>query len=167
MSSEAPTTARKVVETLFLDSEERCVLLRIAQSRYRISKDRAEDLLQDMAVDLLRQRQSVRRPRAYLHSVFRLRCSRHGRPPWSDRETVLFAEEFADTGPGASVADLDQRVYLRQAIQLLSPSCRKLLKARYIEGRSLKESADRIALAYSGITKTISRCLKRMRACLA
>jgi RNA polymerase sigma factor (sigma-70 family) len=154
-----------VVETLFLESEERRALLRIAQSRYRISKDRAEDLLQDMAVDLLNQRQSVRKPRAYLHSVFRLRCSRYGRAR-SNRETTPLAEEFADTGPGASVADLDQRVYLRQAIQFLSPTCRKLLKARYIEGHTLKESADRIALAYSGITKTISRCLKRLRACL-
>ena len=65
------------------------------------------------------------------------------------------------------MADLDQRVFLRQAIQLLSPTCRRLIKARYIEGHSLKDSADRMPLAYSGITKTISRCLKRLRACLA
>jgi RNA polymerase sigma factor (sigma-70 family) len=167
MLTEAPTTAREVVETLLLSSEERCLLLRIAQGRYRISKDSAEDLLQDIAVDFLGQRQSVRQPRAYLHSVFRLRCSRLTRAPRSDRETVPLAEELADTGPGASVVELDRRLYLRQGIQLLSPTCRKLLKARYIEGHSLRESADRIALAYSGITKTISRCLKRLRACLA
>ena len=164
MSTEAPTTTRQVVETLLLDSGERNALLRIARSRYHIAKDRAEDLLQDLAVDLLRQRQYVRRPRAYLHAVFRVRCSRQWRPPELSGE---IPEELAAMESGILVAELDRRVSLRQALQLISAPCRKLLRARYIEGQSLRASAERMTLAYSGITKTINRCLKKLRACLA
>ena len=164
MLTEAPTTTRQVVETLLLDSEERNALVRIARSRYHMTRDRAEDLLQDLAVELLRQRQLVRRPRAYLHAVFRLRCSRQWRPPEVSGE---IPEELGAMESGVLVAELDRRVSLRQALQLISTACRKLLSVHYIEGQSLKASAERMTLAYSGITKTINRCLKKLRACLA
>jgi RNA polymerase sigma factor, sigma-70 family len=167
MLTEAPTTPRRVVETLLLDLEERRKLLLMAQARYGISKDQAEDLLQDVAVDLLRQRQVVRRPHAYLRAVLRFRCSHYVRAQRSHGEIEPVREDILETGTGTPEVDLDQQVFLRQALHLISPTCRKVLKARYFEGQSLKASAARITLAYSGITKTISRCLKRLRACLA
>jgi DNA-directed RNA polymerase specialized sigma24 family protein len=49
----------------------------------------------------------------------------------------------------------------------ISTSCRRLLAAYYIEGRTLREAARVVALQYSSVAKTISRCLKKLRKCLA
>jgi DNA-directed RNA polymerase specialized sigma24 family protein len=47
----------------------------------------------------------------------------------------------------------------------ISASCRRLLAAYYIEGRSLREAARVVSLQYSSVAKTISRCLKKLRKC--
>ena len=54
-----------------------------------------------------------------------------------------------------------------QALEEISAGCRKLLFAYYFEGKSLREAADATARAYSGVWKTIDRCLKKLRQCLA
>jgi DNA-directed RNA polymerase specialized sigma24 family protein len=72
-----------------------------------------------------------------------------------------------DTGGVADPEELDSRLLVQRGLEEISASCRKLLHAYYVEGRSLRESADAMALAYSGVWKTINRCLKKLRACLA
>src|SRR5262245_42065986 len=164
MSSEAPQTTRQVVETVLLDPHERQKLVGFAHNRYGISSQEAEDLLQDTALELLRQRQYVHKPRAYVYAVFRARCSRH--PSLSHRSDRLpAADELVEEGSPAEEV-LHSKLTVRQALGTVSSSCRKLLAAYYIQGQSLKEAAATMSLAQSGVTKTIGRCLKRLRACL-
>ena len=166
MSSEAPQTTRQVVETVLLDAQERHKLVGFARNRYGIPSQEAEDLLQDTALELLRQRQYVQKPRAYVYAVFRARCGRHT----SDRlhlDGGQISEEVAqvDAGQPADEA-LNSKLMIRKALGTVSSNCRKILAAHYIQGQSLKETAATMSLAHSGVTKTIGRCLKRLRECL-
>ncbi len=163
---EASHTPRQVVETLLLDPGERSRLLSFAQRRYGIRREAAEDVLQDAAVQLLAQRQRVRKPRAYLFTVFRIRCRRYlgsslrySNATQLPDESLDFSDDDQETAAGRSIA-------LREGLVRISSACRKILAAHYIEGCSLRETAERMTLAYAGITKAISRCLKRLRACL-
>ncbi len=160
MSAEVRQTAREVAETLLLESEERGKLLGLARRRYGIPLDAAEDLLQETAVELLQQRQYVQQPRAYLYAVFRFRCFRYLSRQHATRDRP-------EDAPDASHEEIHQQILVWQALEKVSPSCRRLLAARYLEGQSLREAALTVALAYSGVMKTISRCLQRLRACLA
>jgi RNA polymerase sigma factor (sigma-70 family) len=167
MSSEAPQTTRQVVETVLLDPQERRKLVGFAHNRYGIPSQEAEDLLQDTALELLRQRQCVQKPRAYVYAVFRARCSRYPGFDWA----LIDAEEPDEQVTTAKMSQpaeeiLNSSLTVRQALGTVSSGCRKLLAAYYIEGQSLKEAAATMSLAHSGVTKTIGRCLKRLRACL-
>jgi RNA polymerase sigma factor (sigma-70 family) len=166
MSVEAPLTPRQVVEKLLLDSNERCILLRLAQTRYGIPGDEAEDVLQDTTVQLLRQQRSIRKPRAYLCAVFRMRCRIYLSSRPVNLGVLPNSGDSLDTLAGGLEDDQNQRIALHQALAHISSACRRLLAARYMEGQSLREAAQRMTLAYSGINKTLARCLKRLRACL-
>ena len=166
MSTDAPLTPRQVVESLLLDSNERCRLLGFARNRYGIRREAAEDVLQETAVQLLAQRQRVLNPRAYLYAVIRVRCQRYLGLSLRRAEVTPIPDGSFD--PPASGLEPDSgTIALREGLVRISSACRKILAAHYIEGCNLRETAERMSLAYSGITKTISRCLKRLRACLA
>ncbi|PYQ65429.1 MAG: hypothetical protein DMF54_11120 [Acidobacteria bacterium] len=91
------------------------------------------------------------------------------------RKNVADRRVFAPPGPRSSQGTgespdshaIDSRLALQEALDELSAGCRKLLLAYYFEGRSLREAADVTARAYSGVWKTIDRCLKKLRQCLA
>jgi RNA polymerase sigma factor (sigma-70 family) len=169
MELETPSLARSVVETVLLDPVERSRLIGYAGLRFGINRDNAEDLLQETALDLLRQRSLVRSPKGFVFTVFHARCSRFLRRNAADRR--LFTPSEPETAPSASgepaCETIDSRLALQEALEEISPGCRKLLVAYYFEGRSLREAADATARAYSGVWRTIDRCLKRLRQCLA
>ncbi len=166
MSAGTPLTPRQVVESLLLDSDERCRLLGFAGSRYGIRREAAEDVLQETAVQLLAQRQRVRNPKAYLYSVFRIRCRRYLGSSLRYSNATGIPNGPLEVPANDPEADSGRSIALREGLVRISLACRKLLAAHYIEGCSLRETAERMTLAYSGITKAISRCLKRLRACL-
>jgi len=169
MELETPSPARWVVEAVLLDPNERSKLIRYARVRFGIDSDAAEDLLQETALDLLRQQSLVRSPKGFVFTVFRVRCSRLLRKNVADRR--VFAPAEPETPRGVSESSdpqaIDSRLALREALEEVSAGCRKLLRAYYFEGRSLREAADVTARAYSGVWKTIDRCLKKLRQCLA
>jgi RNA polymerase sigma factor (sigma-70 family) len=169
MELETPSLPRSVVETVLLDPEERSRLIGYARVRFGINRDSAEDLLQDTALDLLRQRSLVRSPKGFVFTVFHARCSRFLRRDVADRR--LFTPSEPETAPSAPASGtcetIDSRLALQEALEEISPGCRKLLFAYYFEGKSLREAADATARAYSGVWKTIDRCLKKLRQCLA
>lgn len=163
---EASQTPRQVVETLLLDPGERSRLLSFAQRRYGIRRETAEDVLQDAAVQLLAQRRRVRKPRAYLFSVFRIRCRRYLGSSLRYSDVIPLPDESLDSSDDDQETAAGRSIALREGLVRISSACRKILAAHYIEGCSLRETAEKMTLAYSGITKAISRCLKRLRACL-
>jgi RNA polymerase sigma factor (sigma-70 family) len=164
---EAPQTTRQVVETVLLDPHERHKLVAFAYARFGIGQQDSEDLLQDTALELLRQRHYVHSPQGYIFRVFRMRCVRFFRDRKASGVTVEIKETLLD--PASHPEELeksDKKLAVRQALCRISSVCRKLLASHYIEGKSLQETATDLARAASGVGNTISRCLKSLRACL-
>jgi len=167
MELETPSPARSVVEAVLQDPDERSRLMGYARVRFGIDRDTAEDLLQETALDLLRQRSLVRSPKGFVFTVFRARCSRYLRRNVADRLVFAPVKPRASRGESRDSPTIDSRLALQEALKEISVGCRKLLLAYYFEGRSLREAADVTARAYSGVWKTIDRCLKKLRRCLA
>ncbi len=166
METDAPRTTREVAEAVLLDPQQRNKLLLYAGSRFGIGNEDAQDLLQDTALGLLRQRTYVESPTGYVFAAFRVRCCRFVEAHRVRGE--VFAEEagLSETPHSAGPEKMERQVALRQALEEISLSCRRLLAAYYIEGRSLRETAEAMTLAYSGVSRTINRCLRRLRECL-
>ncbi|MEO8430973.1 MAG: sigma-70 family RNA polymerase sigma factor [Acidobacteriota bacterium] len=167
MEANSPPAAWRAVEGVLLDPAERRKLVSYARSRFGIAAEDAEDLLQETALESLRQRCYVESPPGFVFAMFRARCCRFldaGR-----RQGEVFA-----TGPGRfdevpipeDPNRLDRQLALREALTEISSSCRRLLAAYYVEGRTLRDASHSVALAASGVSKTLNRCLKRLRRCL-
>jgi len=169
MEVEATLASQAAVEGVLLDREQRSRLVAYARARFGLDSDTAEDLLQETAIELLRLRTLVRSPRGFVFTVFHARCCRYLRHVQAERR--MFSDGACtvgeETGGAAGAAEIDSHLLLQRGLEEISASCRKLLHAYYVEGRSLRESAEAMALAYSGVWKTINRCLKKLRACLA
>jgi RNA polymerase sigma factor (sigma-70 family) len=167
MGAETPPTATELAESVLLDPSQRGKLLAYARSRFGIGAEDAEDLLQDTLLELLLQRAQVRSPEGFVFTLFRLGCGRHVAASRASRQVFTPAAGASEPTPSTAVTEAtDRRVTLRQALGGISSNCRRLLCAFYVEGRSLRETAATLALAQSGVSKTINRCLRRLRACL-
>jgi RNA polymerase sigma factor (sigma-70 family) len=165
--ADSARSSREVVEAVFMDPASRSRLLGYAMSRFGIPADDAEDLLQETALELLRQRVQVRRPAGFVFSVFHVRCCRYVEIQRARGRVMDRAPCPADAPSAGSATDrLEHQVAVRQAMRTISVPCRKILRAYYVEGLSLQETGRAIALAYSGVWKTINRCLRRLRQCL-
>ena len=165
MGVSAPLTSWQVAETVLFDPQERGNLLAFARSRYGIQPEDAEDLVQETAVELLRNQSTVQRPRGLVYAIFRVRCARFlslGRPS-AFAGCTPGLEALPDPRPSEAI---DRQLALRQALGVISSVCRRILAAYYIEGRSLDEAARSVDHAASGVSRTLNRCLKRLRACL-
>lgn len=166
MQANTPPNARHVADVL-LDPERRGRLFAYACSRFGISRQDAEDLLQETAIELLRYRSYVRSPEGFVFAVFRARCTRFASKQALDREMLSANATSAGDAETPGPDSIDRQLALREALDVISSSCRRLLAAYYVEGQSLREAAQRLSLAYSSIGKTLSRCLRRLRECLA
>jgi RNA polymerase sigma factor (sigma-70 family) len=167
MSADAPPNTRQIAESVLLDETQRRKLFAYASARFAISAQDAEDLLQETALELLRCRSYVRNPEAFVFAVFRTRCARFTGGQVTARAVFAEGQAHPERPARAGVNDqTDSAIALREALSEVSTACRRLLSAYYVEGRSLREAARTVSLAYSGISKTINRCLKRLRRCL-
>ena len=166
MSAEAPPTTGQIAEAVLLDPERRRKLFTYASARFGIDQDDAEDLLQETALELLRYRSLVRSPEGFVFTVFRARCARFSGARRVSHSLLAEESDFA-SAPRAEPEALDRQLALREAFSELSASCRRILSAYYVEGQSLREAAHTMSLAYSSVAKTLSRCLRKLRECLA
>jgi len=159
---------RDVAEGIFLDDSERKKLLGFACAKFGIQVRDAEDIVQETALELLRQQGYVRNPRAFVFTVFRARCCRFIDARRRRRELFVDGDSQIEERARPFGADsFDRSVALRQALATISPACVRLLAAYYVEGEDLREAAKRLSLAYASVSKTMSRCLKRLRQCLS
>jgi RNA polymerase sigma factor (sigma-70 family) len=162
--AERPTPGQ-AAEAVLLDERHRGRLLGYARSRFGIAAADAEDLLQDTALGLLRQRGFVERAEGFVFAAFRARCLRFVEAARAQRSR--YAEGDEGDIPAAGDADrCDRTIALREALTAISSGCRRLLAAHYVEGLSLSEAATQFATPYAAVSKRVSRCLKRLRACL-
>lgn len=158
-----PMTGPAVAERLILDEPLRDRLIEIAAHRFRLDRETAEDLLQETAIELVRSAGLIQKPDGFAYRVFYTRCCHY-----LERETGRRAlREQAGPPPPRSHTDeaeaLDLGITLRQALAQVTPSCRRLLYYRYIEGRSLEETAAVLEKAGSGVSTLITRCLRKLR----
>ena len=170
MELETPLLGRNAVEGVLSDPAQRSRLVAYARSRFGIDSDTAEDLLQETALEVLRQRSLVSSPRGFIFTVFHARCCRYLRNQQARYRVFARGGDCAtlEEAPNATASEgIDSRLTVEQALEEISEGCRKLLLAYYVEGQTLREAADRTALAYSGVWKTITRCLQKLRRCLA
>jgi RNA polymerase sigma factor (sigma-70 family) len=168
MRTGAPlVSVTEIAEAVLLDQERRRQLFSYASARFGITPSDAEDLLQETVLELLRCQNCIRSPEGFVFAVFRSRCSRF--VAGKVAANGVFANKDASTVEPLSPAPLetDVQVALREALEGISAACRRLLRAYYVEGQSLREAAHTVSLAYSSVSKTISRCLQKLRQCLA
>ena len=151
-----------------MNHRERAKLFSYARSRFGICAGDAEDLLQETALELLRQRSYVRSPEAFVFTVFRARCARFIGGLRAKREVFASPPTTVENVAGPIGAEqFDRQLALRQALGSISSPCRRLLCAYYVEGVGLREAGERLSLAYASVSTTLSRCLKKLRECLA
>jgi RNA polymerase sigma factor (sigma-70 family) len=168
MHPNSQLTTREVAEAILVRAQERAKLFAYARSRFGICANDAEDLLQETALELLRQRSYVRSPEAFVFAVFRARCTRFIGGLRARRDVFASSGATVDNVAGPMGAEqFDRQLALRQALGSISSPCRVLLSAYYVEGVDLREAARRLSLAHSSVSKTLSRCLKKLRECLA
>jgi RNA polymerase sigma factor (sigma-70 family) len=167
METASSSDTRQIAEAVLLDPERRHKLLRYACVQFRINEPDAEDLLQETAIELLRYRSYVRSPEGFVFTVFRARCVRFSN---ARRTTYARSSDSSETAAEVSETkpnDLDEQVALREALSEISSKCRRLIHAYYLEGQSLKEAARTMSLADASVARTISRCLRKLRECMA
>jgi RNA polymerase sigma factor (sigma-70 family) len=166
MNADASPTPRQIAEAVLQDENQRRKLFAYAGARFGIGPEDSEDLLQDTVLELLRCRSFVRSPEAFVFAVFRARCARFIGDRMVSRGVGGVEAGDCDLAAAPAPQGVDSEFALREALNEVSSACRRLLKAYYVEGQSLREAARTLSLAYSSVAKTISRCLKRLRKCL-
>lgn len=168
MEKETPQarSGRELAERLVEDEGLRTRLIEIAAARFRIDRATAEDLLQDAAVELMRTEGLVHSPEGFAYRVFHSRCCRYIERQASRRQ---LDPSLPDRGRRArdAATDLELALALRQAVRRLSPICQRLLYCRYVEGRSVAETAREMARSIASVPTLVSRCLERLRRLVA
>lgn len=154
-----------MAEALATDGEQRARLVTYARVRFGIGGEGAEDLLQETLLELLRVEGLIYRPRGFAFQVFHRRCCLQTSRRGHSGNTGSAASEPATSSPGDAEV-VESLVLLRQGFGRISASCRRILFAYYIEGRSLKETAEELALASTSVWTLVNRCIRRLRECL-
>ncbi len=160
------TTGRETAEALFLDRGECERLAWLALRRFGIRRDDAEELLAETYLELSASDALVRSPKGFASHVFYTRCCR-----WLEREGRR-REEATGLDPGAGrpnghvAVDIDWSLALKEAFERLTPLCRRLLVGYYVEGLSLKETAETTGHSSKQVWKRLDGCLRRLKQCL-
>lgn len=158
---ERPRTGPEVAEDLATDTVQQRRLVAYARSRFGIDASASEDLVQETIVELLRSASAIQHANGFVFRIFHLRCCAH-------TEQDVRARGVRARAPRTDRVEtrVEEHVLLREGFGRLSPTCQRLLRAYYIEGKSLKETAAECSLASSGVWKLINRCLRRLKTCL-
>jgi len=144
-----------------LDTELRPRLIKLAMARYGFSREDSEDLVQDVFQRVLIKRHRARCPEAYLRTAFYHRCADLMRDK-SRRGAVPLTDDLSDDPLPRILA----AVAVNGALRRVSPTCRSLIVAYYLERQTLAETAVDIAASVKAAWKRINRCVSRLLQCL-
>jgi len=157
----APHSGLDVAEQLLLDRRELARLMRMARLQFGIGAEDAQDLLQETALDVVRERAGIRHPRAYVTRVFYMQCCQFVRRAVRSRSRVS-EEELPDVTAPEGLAAVDL-IALRQALGRISPGCRGLLMAHYMDGKGFSEAAGEFGFSEKQAWKRFNACLRMLR----
>jgi RNA polymerase sigma factor (sigma-70 family) len=163
---EQPGTGGELAEALLLDREQVERLVGLAFNRFGIRRQDAEELLAETYLELSGCDAVVRSPKGFAFHIFYTRCCR-----WLDRDEhrmwqTVGLDPAADQRNRNVENDLDWTLALRQAFAHLSAVCRRLLVGYYVEGLSLKETAETTGHSPKQVWKRLDACLRRLKRCL-
>ncbi|MCC6131192.1 MAG: sigma-70 family RNA polymerase sigma factor [Acidobacteria bacterium] len=158
------TTGLHVAEMLANDRERQQVLFRHAFLRFQFSNEEIQELLQETLVELMQVGRPVTNPEGLVRRIFHVRCLRLLARKKSRAEVSPLEDE--PPNPMNLSRRIHDHLLVRQGFARISRLCRDILISHYIHGTSMRETAERVERAYSGISKLISRCLRRLRECL-
>jgi RNA polymerase sigma factor (sigma-70 family) len=150
-----------VAEAMLVDPREIARLTRLARLQFGIGADDALDLLQETALDVVREQAGIRNPRAYVTHVFHMQCCQFVRRAVR-RRTRIAASEAPDVAAPDGLAQEDL-LALRQALGRISPGCRGLLMAHYMEGKGFGEAAREFGFSEKQAWKRFNACLRKLR----
>lgn len=162
-----PRTRLELAEKIAEDGPLRGRMEAFVRQRFRLSAPEVEDIMQDVLLELMRHDEPVRDPEALAFRIAHLRALQVLRYKSVRREAPI----EADLGPAerfaAPDAPADLVVLLRQSLAQVSPACRRLIRSHYIEGRTLRETAERLSYASAnGVWTLLDRCVRRLRTIL-
>lgn len=157
-----PLTGAEAAAELVSDPVQRRVLAIWARRKFGFSSEEVDDVIQDTCLDLMHLRGLVRSREALAFRIFTLRCgkilrSRKRHPEAPGFESVLARQESRDL-------PADDRVLLREAFEGMSPICRRLVLALYLDGISPLEMARTGRWASPKVVSNMtSRCIRMLR----
>jgi RNA polymerase sigma factor (sigma-70 family) len=147
-----------------LDARLRPRLLTVGERRFGLTREEAEDLLQDTFESVFTKRPRVRNMEGYLVGSFFNRCCNRLEERMQQRrnEGIL----GPDASGALSARQLVDGIHVRSAFRLLTPGCRRLIRAYCLFRQTLAETAAEAGCTVPAVWKRLNQCMKRMRGCL-
>ena len=141
--------------------------------KYGLTPQEANDVFQDVCVELLAELPKLREPRAlpkWLAQITSHKCAHLKRLGGRQPMTAAHAGLLEDVADPADVSEtllleVEREQALRNAVSALPPRCRQLIKALFYEtpARPYREIAAQLNLANGSIGFIRGRCLARLR----
>jgi RNA polymerase sigma factor (sigma-70 family) len=133
-------------------------------SHFGIPREDAEDLIQEVMVQLLRKWSTITNPDGWLPGALRNECRMYWRGR-SRRRTVAVDEAILDLIAGAGDSDPERRVMCRGVwrwVEELPHNCRELLKMRYGLELNDREVAKGTGYKPGSVDKVTRRCIGQL-----
>lgn len=135
--------------------------------RFRLSAPEVEDVMQDVLLELMRYDEPLREPEGFTFRILHLRTLQFLRNKGVRREEPIEDDSKSADDLFAPDSRTDVHILLRQTLAQASPACRRLIRAHYLEGKTLKETAEALAYASTSVVWVLlDRCIRRLRAVL-
>lgn len=160
----APAPPLEIWDWDQIDTRLRPRLLHTGVSRFGLTREETEDLLQDTFESVFTKRPRVRNMERYLVGAFFNRCV--------DRLALRDSRRRNEGALDANLADtittrrMIDGVHVRSALRLLTPVCRELIQAYCMFRQTLAEAAADAGCSVPAVWKRLNQCMKRMRGCL-
>ncbi len=162
-----PRTRLELAEAIAAGGELRSRMEARVRQRFRLAASEVDDVMQDVLLELMRYDEPVRDFEALAFRILHLRSLQVLRYKGVRRECALEGGDLLPDGIVAPEPPADVHLLLRQSLALVSPACRRLLRAHYLEGRTLRETAEILSYASANNVWTLlDRCVRRLRAIL-
>jgi RNA polymerase sigma factor (sigma-70 family) len=160
----APTPRLETWDWEYLNTRLRPRLLHAGESRFGLTREEAEDLLQDTFESVFTKRPRVRNMEGYLVGAFFNRCvDRLEQRTRQRRNEGTLDPNLPDAVTARRIVD---GVHVRSAFRLLTPACRHLIRAYCVLRQTLAEAAADAGCTVPAVWKRLNQCMKRMRGCL-
>ncbi len=142
-------------------------LVRFGEGLLR-SRELAEDTVQEVLLNLWRQRETVRvddSVRAYLYRAVRNRSLNHIRNERVRREAVpqLVLETRGAKAGDAGLLETELETAVRAAIAELPPRCREVFELSRIRGLKYAEIAEALGISIKTVETQMGRALRSLR----